>query len=55
MILLAEKLREQVARAGVKMAQAGLVVGTWGNVSSRVSRCMFPLYGRRLVIDNMWD
>lgn len=38
MILLAERLREQVARAGVKMAQAGLVVGTWGNVSSRVSR-----------------
>jgi len=38
MNLLAEKAREQVARAGVKMAQAGLVVGTWGNVSCRVSR-----------------
>lgn len=38
MNLLAEKAREQVARAGVRMARAGLVLGTWGNVSCRVSR-----------------
>lgn len=38
MNLLAEKARERVARSGVKMAQAGLVVGTWGNISCRVSR-----------------
>lgn len=38
MNLLAEKARERVARSGIKMAQAGLVVGTWGNVSCRVSR-----------------
>ena len=38
MNLLAEKAREQVARAGVRMARAGLVLGTWGNVSCRVAR-----------------
>jgi L-fuculose-phosphate aldolase len=37
MILRAEKAREKVARAGARMARAGLVVGTWGNVSYRVS------------------
>jgi L-fuculose-phosphate aldolase len=36
MILRAEKAREKVARAAAKMARAGLVVGTWGNVSYRV-------------------
>lgn len=38
MNLLAEKARERVAQSGVRMARAGLVVGTWGNVSCRVSR-----------------
>ncbi|MEW6173369.1 MAG: class II aldolase/adducin family protein [Bacillota bacterium] len=36
MNLRAEKAREQVARAGVRMARAGLVVGAWGNVSYRI-------------------
>ncbi|MEW6182752.1 MAG: class II aldolase/adducin family protein [Bacillota bacterium] len=36
MNLRAEKAREQVARAGVRMARAGLVIGSWGNVSYRI-------------------
>ena len=34
--LRAEKARERVARPGVRMARAGLVVGTWGNISCRI-------------------
>lgn len=38
MSLLIEKAREQVARAGKEMLDAGLVTGSWGNISARVPK-----------------
>ncbi|MGB9847471.1 MAG: class II aldolase/adducin family protein [Desulfotomaculales bacterium] len=38
MSVAAEKIREQVARYGSRMATAGLVAGTWGNLSARVPK-----------------
>ncbi|MBE0467743.1 MAG: class II aldolase/adducin family protein [Candidatus Desulforudis sp.] len=36
MSLVAEKAREKLVKMGVKVAEAGLVIGTWGNLSYRV-------------------
>lgn len=38
MSIAAEKVREQVARYGIRMASCGLVTGTWGNISGRVPK-----------------
>lgn len=38
MSIAAEKVREQVARYGLRMASCGLVAGTWGNISARVPK-----------------
>lgn len=38
MSIAAEKIREQVARYGLRMASCGLVAGTWGNLSARVPK-----------------
>lgn len=38
MSIATEKVREQVARYGLRMASSGLVAGTWGNLSSRVPK-----------------
>lgn len=36
MSLVAEKARERLVKMGVKVAESGLVIGTWGNLSYRV-------------------
>lgn len=36
MTLAAEKIKEQVLKIGTRMTGAGLVAGTWGNISARV-------------------
>ncbi len=36
MSLAADKAKEQLVRLGLKVAEAGLVIGTWGNFSYRV-------------------
>lgn len=36
MLQTAEKIKEQVLKTGAGMAGAGLVTGTWGNISARI-------------------
>lgn len=38
MSIATEKVREQVARYGLRMGACGLVTGVWGNVSARVPK-----------------